>query len=161
MGIVDKAIRLPENSIGFDTEAEMMNYIQAENVTSKAGIVFNLRNQSNVLAITLRLYSDTPWLTESLWPDPNYGVRNWEQAGGGYPPGYYERGFVWLQNAIFTALNGDPGVTISLKRLPVKGFTLDSFVDILGYLAAPLIIFAYFMTFTNVVKVSVGSFCKV
>lgn len=155
MAKVDQALHMTTAAIGFDTEQEMMDFIQSENVTQKAGVVFKLDNEANLLRIVLRFYSDTPWMTEDLWPvGARLGHRNPHLANGGYPPGYYPRGFVYVQNAIFNALNGPSQTSVMLNRLPIQSFNQDTFLDVMGALGAPLLIFAFFMSFITNVKVS-------
>lgn len=145
---------LGSSSIGFDTEQEVMDYIQAsENITKLAGIIFTLDQRVNTLKVALRFYSETPWLVNQLWPSQRSGIRNVELPDGGMPPGYYPRGFVYVQHAIFGALNGIPTTRIQLQRMPVQGFKVDTFISIMSIMGAPLLILSFFTSFSTNVKV--------
>lgn len=145
---------LGSSSIGFDTEEEVMAYIQAsENITRLAGIIFTLDQRINTLKVALRFYSETPWLVNQLWPSQRNGIRNVELSDGGMPPGYYPRGFVYVQNAIFSALNGSPTTRIQLQRMPVQGYKVDTFISIMSIMGAPLLILSFFTSFSTNVKV--------
>lgn len=155
MDKVDKSLAMPSSSIGFDTEDEVMEYMQQSgNVTQKAGIVFNLDEKANILKITLRFYSTTPWYSDDLWPASRNGIRDPMQSNGGMQPGYYPRGFVLVQNALYKALYEIPTLTISLNRMPIKGYALDPYLSILTALGVPLLLMAFITSFTTTAKVS-------
>lgn len=155
MDSVEKKLQFTAPSIGFDTQQEMMDYIESQNGTRLAGIVFDLNADTNVLRITLRFYPVTDWLTESLWDINRIGIRNPEQNDGGMPPGYYRRGFIRLQNALYEAHTKDAyKVNISLERMPTQAFVQDDFHTTLLLLAPLLLLFAFFNTFISNVKVS-------
>lgn len=155
MNSVQRKLQFTSPSIGFDTQQEAMDYIASQNGTSLAGIVFDLNNETNILKITLRFYPITDWLTESLWDINRIGIRNPEQNDGGMPPGYYRKGFIRVQNALYEAHTNDAyKVSISLERMPTQEFVQDDFHQTLLLLAPLLFFFAFFNTFVSNVKVS-------
>lgn len=141
-------------SIGFDTEDDLMDYIMhTENITRAAGIIFKRDDAANELKVTLRFYSDTPWAADKLWDPKRTGVRNVHLSSGGMPPGYFPRGFVFVQNAIFNALNGQASTRVQMNRMPIKGYNEDVFVVIMTAFGAPLLVFCFFTSFSTNVKV--------
>lgn len=144
-----------ESTLGFDTEEEVVEYMQSQNGTSQVGIIFTQDQTANLLKITLRFFNDLPWKTDELWPDTRSGIRDYKHNDGGFDPGYVPRGFVYLQNSIFKALNGEPTVRISLNRMPVQGFAADDFQAVLTTLGALLLIFAFLPSFTTTAKVTI------
>lgn len=152
---VESYMPMIESTLGFDTEEEVVEYMQSQNGTSQVGIIFNQDQSTNLLKITLRFFNDMPWSTDELWPDTRSGTRDYAHNDGGFHPGYVPRGFVYVQNSIFKALNGEPTVRISLNRMPVQGFASDDFQPVLASLGGLLLLFAFLPSFTTTAKVRI------
>lgn len=153
MLLVDKALHM-EQSMGFDTESELVDFIRSGEMGSRAGIVFRMEMETNVLRIALRFYSKETWMY-SAWQDFRIGIRDRELAAGSYDkPGYYTRGFVHVQNAVFRALHEGINDSVWLNRMPVKASEEDPYRQWIFTYAAPVFISVFMVSISNAILVS-------
>lgn len=155
MDQVDNSLAL-DHSIGFDTEEEILDYVSSKNETKVTigGLIFDQKG-NKTLKVTVRFYPLTSWLTDQLWDNNRVGVREPHFQDGGYNPGYYTRGFVHVQNAIFEAqIGGKPKIALYLERMPVQEFENDQFIGAFSILGPLCLMLVFFNTFISNVKVN-------
>lgn len=139
-------------SIGFDTEAELVLFIQSNEVGQRAGITFKLDEWSNVLQVALRFYSKAEWDVKDLWGSARIGIRD-RYISSGSQPAYYGRGFVRVQEGIFEAVYGRSNMSIELNRFPVQSSADDEYITA-AFRGCILFVLIFVFTLANAILVS-------
>lgn len=157
MNRFDKLLKMPD-STGFDNEADLVAFIRKAPIGTRAGLVFRFDKTRNVNVVTIRLYTKNRWGVETLWGIPRIGIRKRLDKTGSYlAPGYYSRGFVMIQNAVFRAFY--PSLkfnqTIHIARMPVKASTDDAFVELIF---SVIIVYIFVFCYSLSGSISVGNF---
>lgn len=140
---------LLKRSVGFNTEQEMINFIKDGEVETRAGVSFKMDTTQNQLEVGLHFYTREPWYQNELWTYPRIGIKDYDLAIGSRSPnepGYYVRGFIYLQATISDALlaNKLPKTKIFLGRMPVHSFVYDRWITDLFTLTLGFVAIFYF-----------------
>lgn len=147
----DRAMRV-RTSIGFDTETELVLFVQSSEVGHRAGITFKLDEWSNVLQVALRFFTKVEWDVKDLWGSARIGIRD-RYLPSGSQPAYYLRGFVRVQQGIFEAVHGRSNVSIELNRFPVQSSADDEYITT-AFRGCILFVLIFVFTLANAIMVS-------
>ncbi|KAG4071964.1 hypothetical protein HA402_006125 [Bradysia odoriphaga] len=136
-----------------------------------AGLIFHHDNVVDIpdnLEYSIRLPSElrTPdgffpatynWRTDLLFPRFEIlGPRNRGSDNGGVPPGYYQEGFLAIQNAVAGAFlqlkSGNTMPEIYIQRYPYPPYLRDVLLSGLETLVSFIVLLSFIFPFSNTVK---------